>query len=714
MVSNAEQPATCTKPGTEGGSHCPTCGKSYESSKTVEKTGHDFGEWKAVSQENCNDLAEIRVCKDCGYTEIRNLEDSLHEWEEEKTVDVEASCIHDGSRSIHCKHCGARKESEVISSIGHQEATLLAEEAACTKPGKTAGIRCNICNEILVDQESIPAKGHRWETEWTIDQEPTCATEGSMSFHCRNCEEISNRKAIPKLEHTVVTMAVVAATCTGTGLTEGSSCSVCGKVIKEQETVPAPGHQFQWVIDQEPSKEKTGLKHEECVVCGTRRNENTTMTELFVVQTVSYPQNAGALSGGGEYSAGEAVTLTAKPAAGYTFAGWILGSVEAGETPSESDIFSRKTKTEITTQGQDTVYTAYFKANSSKKLSISLGGGKTEYSCQGKQHTISNDMVNRTFPIGSQILVRAKEKADSDFLYWLDAASGRILSDSAEYSFSLGEDASLRACYRNHDSETCYLVFRDLNGKVLFAGDVEKGGTITAPETGIFTGYTFSRWDQDFSTIEKDMLITAIYERLSGFIVKVHGGSISAGEKESYSYADVLTVKAEETKNGRYFSGWYENGTRKSDSLEYTFAVTKSVELTARYEGEQALVLKPSVDFSVGERTDLDDGRQTVAMDVTWSVPEGYTFNGAGLIRTYEDSLKDSLILEQVDDTTIRKHSSSAATAQGLYEYTLTMGAASKAKNLYARAYLIYRDETTGEVITIYSDVMTSKAAGNE
>lgn len=44
--------------------------------------------------------------------------------------------------------------------------------------------------------------------------------------------------------HTEETDAAEEATCTETGLTEGSHCSVCNKVFTEQETTPALGHSF--------------------------------------------------------------------------------------------------------------------------------------------------------------------------------------------------------------------------------------------------------------------------------------------------------------------------------------------------------------------------------------------------------------------------------------------------------------------------------------
>ena len=69
-------------------------------------------------------------------------------------------------------------------------------------------------------------------------------------------------------EHTVITDAAVEATCTTTGLTEGSHCSVCGVILVAQNTIPALGHTE--VIDAAvaPTLTETGLtegKH--CSVC---------------------------------------------------------------------------------------------------------------------------------------------------------------------------------------------------------------------------------------------------------------------------------------------------------------------------------------------------------------------------------------------------------------------------------------------------------------
>ena len=44
--------------------------------------------------------------------------------------------------------------------------------------------------------------------------------------------------------------------------------------------VDTAAHSFQWVIDKAATKEATGIKHEECTVCGAKRSENTVIDKL--------------------------------------------------------------------------------------------------------------------------------------------------------------------------------------------------------------------------------------------------------------------------------------------------------------------------------------------------------------------------------------------------------------------------------------------------
>ena len=89
------------------------------------------------------------------------------------------------------------------------------------------------------------------------------------TYTCTVCHE-TKTEAIDAKGHTEETIPGKAATCTETGLTEGTKCSVCGATLKDQEVLPATGHTV--VIDPavpatETSTGWTAGSH--CSVCET-------------------------------------------------------------------------------------------------------------------------------------------------------------------------------------------------------------------------------------------------------------------------------------------------------------------------------------------------------------------------------------------------------------------------------------------------------------
>ena len=69
--------------------------------------------------------------------------------------------------------------------------------------------------------------------------------------------------------HTFETISAVSATCTRTGLTEGTKCSVCGTILKAQEIIPALGHKAEVLPAVAATCTKDGWSAgKKCSVCG--------------------------------------------------------------------------------------------------------------------------------------------------------------------------------------------------------------------------------------------------------------------------------------------------------------------------------------------------------------------------------------------------------------------------------------------------------------
>lgn len=176
----------------------------------------------------------------------------------------------------HCDECNKDYLDEdgkelitdiVIPAYGHVLATIEGKEPTCTQTGLTEGKRCVSCNEIVEEQEVIPALGHAYrEGEYEVTQEPTCTEEGVKEYVCMRCGE-EQKEVIPALDHDPVeTKPKVPAACEQTGLTSEIVCARCGEVLQEQEVIPALDHDpVETVAAVKPTCTETGYTSE--IVC---------------------------------------------------------------------------------------------------------------------------------------------------------------------------------------------------------------------------------------------------------------------------------------------------------------------------------------------------------------------------------------------------------------------------------------------------------------
>ena len=308
-----EVDAGCEQPGSyDMVTRCAECLTVLSSEHFETEAGsHDWNEWQTVSEPDCeNDGLQTRVCKnDSSHVEEKVIPTEGHKYT--STV-YPPTCTADGYTKYICSVCSdtytdnivgtnghtpkeaviekevkatckvAAYHEEVVycavcntelsrtpvngTTIPHTEEKIPAVEATCTSTGLTAGVKCSVCGDILVAQETVPVIAHNMG-EFTETVAATCKAAGEERADCTECDYFETR-ATAKLAHTEEIVPGIAATCTSTGLTEGIRCSVCDEVIKAGTVIPKEVHELgEWITETEPTCTKEGKKVAMCINC---------------------------------------------------------------------------------------------------------------------------------------------------------------------------------------------------------------------------------------------------------------------------------------------------------------------------------------------------------------------------------------------------------------------------------------------------------------
>lgn len=222
-------------------------------------------------------------------------------------VRTEPTCKKLGSVKMICSKCGETDNTAAIKYLPKVSHNYIAEvtNSDCENPGKKV-YTCSMCGDSY--SEIIPAAGHKYSPEWTIDNKATCISEGSKSHHCTACGAKKDVTVIPKIEHSYTVTEkkptcvsggsktytckycgktytesvsatghsytgkiTKAAACTATGL-KTYTCSVCGDIYSE--TIPATGHKYssEWIVDKKATCTTEGSKSHHCTLCGVKKD----------------------------------------------------------------------------------------------------------------------------------------------------------------------------------------------------------------------------------------------------------------------------------------------------------------------------------------------------------------------------------------------------------------------------------------------------------
>ncbi len=301
----AEVPATCTTQGTAAHYQCASCGKLFVDDNGVKKevaanelvialVAHSYDEGTVTTQPTCEkDGVKTFACTACGHTYTEKVAATGHNYGEE-IAEAAATCTATGTKAHYeCANChklfvdvNGRKIQVTenyltIALVPHTVVVDEAVEPTCTATGLTQGSHCSVCDAVIVAQTEIPANGHSYG-ELIAEVAATCEAAGTKAhYECANCHQLfvdtegektevtAEELAIEKLAHTVVIDEAVEPTCTATGLTQGSHCSVCGEVIVAQEVLDANGHTEEVIAGAPATCTETGLTDgKRCSVCG--------------------------------------------------------------------------------------------------------------------------------------------------------------------------------------------------------------------------------------------------------------------------------------------------------------------------------------------------------------------------------------------------------------------------------------------------------------
>ncbi len=441
------------------------------------------------------------------------------------TVDTEPTCTEKGAKSIHCTRCDAVEEGsgkEIADLGGHDIITLPAEEATCTKAGKTEGKKCSRCDYVEVEQKATEKAPHTKGERIKLLTEATCVAKGSAIFICTVCKdtytgEIEINPDAHKLSAWSDWETVTKATCMQDGVEKSTqTCLNDGCTYENEKTrpIPAPGHDFVEVSRDEPVVEgnKTTVKvHYKCSNCEETKTEDV-VTVLYTVSTGEEPielvnneklTEEKIVESLGEIptkDAREDKTVEAYSADGVTFYDG------TGEDKAEINVTSA-TPVNKTVEGADgTVYTEYTYTDG--------GENKTAYSADGVVFYDTTDegkvvvTVTDATPV-NEMVIGADSAVYTKYNCFIEGEDGayvvvwKLDGEEVTLPATVSSDCTLTYDFK-FIPNTYKVTFLNGEGKVISEKSYVRGEEVTVPDDQYVVGYKFLGWNDGETNYKPD------------------------------------------------------------------------------------------------------------------------------------------------------------------------------------------------------------------
>ena len=366
---------------------------------------------------------------------------------------------------------------------------------------------------------------------------------------------------------------------------------------------------------------------------------------------------------------GEAPTKAATAQYSYSFAGW---------SPEISDVTGNVT---YTAQFSSTAksYTITYKVDGEiyKTESVSYGNSITLPDAPTREgYTFSGWQSDYTTMPASDIEITGSFKADiaySNVYFNLTHNTYTGSEISPVFTVSYGDTVL---------TENTDFVVESGN-----TGTAAGTYTLTLTGTGAYTGTLTAEWYID---------------PVKNYHVTVTNGTIM-GDSDYEEQAVVTVVGNTEV------GGWYNGDTLVSAEQTYSFYAVSDVDLEWRaddaYAAEKAE--EGIANITISPRIINSNGKTTVTVTSTWTLPEGAEIIQAGTYRCYVDKGTETPNSEyMIANGTF--YASSLTECKGTFYFNINMGVVSAARKLCTMTYVTYT--LNGETYTITSDVAYSEA----
>ncbi len=411
---------------------------------------------------------------------------------------------------------------------------------------------------------------------------------------------------------------------------------------------------------------------------------------------------ANVAGGGSDITYAQGTKVTASAISGYKFVGWFVN--EYTGTPYSTDLTC-----EVKPTADCTMIAVY----------EPISGGVFALEVSASKFTVNGGATQRSYllekmPIGTQVTVVFK--GSENFLYWVNE-SGKVVSTSKTYTFSMGSATTLKAVYAEKEEHQAMVVFISHTQQVISSKGYTDTQEIQFPEPPIKMGATFVRWSMTEAEIRAAMATTTtgiiVVEPVYEFSAGSYTVTVNYPNDETATYTATvgkITTVTAKSIDGKVFKCWKNGDTVLGYTETLKIAPRGDLTLTAEYVDAGTTVDRLPVIALTEISASQQGAKYAVSFTATRSVPDGYTVTEQGILvstnsRYGQSDALDAMKLDangaKPDDTFILKATNTDAT--GVTVLNGTVSAADR--TVYGRAYMILRD-SSGAMVYVYSDTI--------